>query len=70
VGRGKSTVTSAGQPAGAWGEHQNSVGEEYRFIDAVRHEQHRCALRRPDIEKLGLEAATCLHVQRADQPDE
>src|SRR5438552_4383620 len=49
------------------GDDDNAVGERDRLLEVVRHEDHRCAGSRPELQELVLHERAGLHVERTER---
>ncbi len=52
-------------PARARAEHHNPVGQVNRFLDGVRHHDHRLAPRLPDAQQFTTHALTSQGIKRS-----
>ncbi len=55
--------------AGIGGEHQDAVAHQHRFLDVVRHHQHRFhrqLLVHPQVDQVGSESLGSQHVERGE----
>src|SRR5262249_61331145 len=48
-------------------EHDDAIGERNRFLEIVRDEEHRFAIRAPELEELVLHQHARLHVERRER---